>query len=92
MVAAASRPRAVPFLARIPEARDVRVSGDFTGWARAGIPLWDEGDGSWWTMLPLNPGVYEYRLVIDGEWSDHEEADVRVRNPFGSENCILIVK
>ena len=81
----------IEFVTKLPRASDVRVSGDFTGWGRAGIPLWDEGDGSWRTRLPLNPGVYEYRLVVDGDWADHEEAEVRVKNPFGGENCILTV-
>lgn len=85
------RTRSVPFVARLPRAQDVRVSGDFTGWTRAGVPLWDEGDGSWRTMLPLDPGVYQYRLVIDGDWADHEEAVHRVKNPLGGDNCILIV-
>lgn len=81
----------VPFFTQLPHAGDVRVTGDFTGWTLAGIPLWDDGDGSWWTMLPLSAGVYEYRMVIDGDWADHDEARVRVDNPFGGENCILTV-
>ena len=42
-------------------------------------------------MLPLSAGVYEYRMVIDGDWADHDEARVRVDNPYGGENCILTV-
>ena len=83
--------RSVPFFARLPLAGDVRVTGDFTGWTLAGIPLWNDGAGEWWTMLPLQAGVYEYRMVIDGDWADHDEARVRVGNPFGGENCILTV-
>lgn len=86
-----SRTRSVPFFAKVPHASDVRVTGDFTSWTKAGIPLWDEGQGSWSTMLPLKAGVYEYRMVIDGDWADHNEARVRVSNAFGSENCILTV-
>lgn len=72
-------------------AGDVRISGDFTGWGRRGIPLWHDGGGRWQTILSLDPGVYEYRLVVDGDWADHEEAKVRVTNAFGGENCILTV-
>jgi 1,4-alpha-glucan branching enzyme len=81
----------VPFFAKLPDANDVRITGDFTRWTMAGIPLWNDGHGSWTTMLPLKAGVYEYRMLIDGDWADHDEARVRVSNPFGGENCILTV-
>jgi hypothetical protein len=70
----------------------VRVTGEFTEWSLAGIPLWDEGGGSWHTVLSLDPGVYEYRMIIDGDWADHDEAGGRVVNPYGGENCILTVR
>ena len=84
--------RSIAFCTTVPRASDVRVTGDFTGWTLGGIPLWDEGDGSWRTLLSLDPGVYEYRMVIDGDWADHDEARVRVTNPYGGENCILTVR
>ena len=82
----------IAFRTTLPLASDVRVTGDFTGWSRGGIPLWDEGDGSWRTLLSLEPGVYEYRMVVDGDWADHDEALDRVDNPYGGENCILTVR
>jgi len=91
-MAKGTRTRSVRFFAKVLDANDVRITGDFTEWTRGGIPLWNDGDGSWRTMLSLNPGVYEYRMVIDGDWADHDEARVRVSNPFGGENCILTVQ
>ncbi len=87
-----TRRRFVAFSTSAPLASDVRITGDFTGWTLGGIPLWDEGDGSWRTLLSLYPGVYEYRMVIDGDWADHAEARDRMVNPYGGENCILIVR
>lgn len=84
--------REVPFFAKVLNAVDVRVSGDFTGWGRDGIRLWDDGAGSWRNVLSLKPGVYQYRLVINGDWADHVEAGARVTNPFGGENCVLTVR
>ena len=86
-----SDPRQVPIVVRAPEAKDVRVTGDFTLWAKRGIRLIHDGIGHWRTVLPLQPGRYQYRLLIDGDWRDHEAATERVANPFGSENCILKV-
>jgi 1,4-alpha-glucan branching enzyme len=70
---------------------EVTVTGDFTGWARAGIPLIFKGYGIWETSLLLAPGEYQYRLLVDGRWQDHPEARKRVPNPFGSQNCVLDV-
>jgi hypothetical protein len=86
-----ARTRSIAFRTTLSLASDVRITGDFTGWTLGGIPLWHEGDGSWRTVLSLHRGVYEYRMVIDGDWADHDEARVRVSNPYGGENCILTV-
>jgi 1,4-alpha-glucan branching enzyme len=84
-------PRRVSIVVTAPEAKDVRVTGDFTLWAKRGIRLSHDGSGRWRTVLPLGPGEYQYRLLVDGEWQDHEDATERVANPFGSENCVLKV-
>jgi len=83
--------RRVALVVKAPEAKEVRVSGDFTQWDRQGIRLSHDGKGQWRTILPLNPGEYQYRLLVDGQWKDHAEATERVANPFGSENCVLKV-
>jgi 1,4-alpha-glucan branching enzyme len=83
--------RPVPFFVDVPVARDVRVTGDFSRWSRSGVRLHNDGHGLWRTLLSLPPGVYEYRLLIDGEWADHPGARRRTRNPFGSQNCVMTV-
>jgi len=86
-----STQRPVAFFANAPEAGDVRVTGDFSGWSKAGIRLSNDGHGLWRTMLSLKQGVYQYRLLINGNWADHEEATIRVDNPYGTQNCVLTV-
>lgn len=86
-----SAARRVPFLARAEEAKDVRITGDFLRWGEEGIPLSHDGHGGWRTVLPLGPGCYQYRLLVDGEWRDHAEATERVANPYGTQNCVLKV-
>lgn len=73
------------------EATQVVVTGDFTGWSPEGVPLARGSQGEWHAILELAPGEYQYRLKIDGEWKDHSTAEKRVPNPFGSENCVLLV-
>jgi hypothetical protein len=81
----------VPLRIRLEGAREVVVTGDFTQWAKDKIRLTPAAGGEWFTLLELAPGEYQYRLIVDGVWRDHPEAARRVRNPFGTENCVLTV-
>ena len=83
--------RRIPFRVMATDAMEVRVTGDFTRWSREGIPLSHDGAGGWRTILSLDPGDYQYRLLVDGEWANPADATDRVANPFGSENCVLRV-
>lgn len=83
--------RSIPLLVRNSAAADVRVSGDFTGWSSEGIPLKKDSKGDWKATLQLEPGRYQYRLIVDGAWADHPEAAARIANPHGTENCVLEV-
>ena len=83
--------RRVPIIVKDTIAEEVRITGDFTDWVKGGIRLSHDGKNEWRTVLPLGPGRYQYRLVVDGQWKDHAEATERVANAFGSENCVLKV-
>src|SRR5579862_3653008 len=66
-----------------PKAHDGRIDGDFTGWSRTGIPLWDEGHGWGRTSRSSDPGADEYRPALDGDRADPEEAGHGVKNLNG---------
>lgn len=81
----------VRYSVRLPQADEVAITGDFTGWDPSGIPLHHGGTDEWYATLNLSPGIHEYRLRVDGEWCDDPAAVRRIRNPFGTENSVLIV-
>jgi 1,4-alpha-glucan branching enzyme len=87
---AASALKRVSFAATLAGAREVLLTGDFTQW-KAAVPLRKNPDGCWTAQLELAPGEYQYRLLVDGQWRDHAEAQRRIPNPFGTENCVLTV-
>lgn len=87
----APKARKVPFTVRIGGVREVILTGDFTGWSAEGIRLSKGLDDTWTVPLALAPGRYEYRLKVDGFWSDDPGAAERVPNPFGTENAVLRV-
>ena len=83
--------RAIPIEVHVQGAQKVAITGDFLQWAPQGVPLSYDGREIWRTALDLPPGEYQYRLIVDGAWRDHPEAAKRVPNPFGTENCVLVV-
>jgi hypothetical protein len=54
-------------------------------------PLCPEGDGRWAAKLILRRGKYEYRFIVDGQWTDDPLSRAYVSNPFGGLNGILVV-
>ena len=72
-----------------PEAKSVSLVGCFTGWEP--INLKKQKNGIWKGSIPLEPGAYEYRFVVDGQWLNDPNCNERVPNPFGDENCRRIV-
>ena len=89
-VAVAGKKR-VPIVVKLPHAREVVLTGDFTGWAKDRVRLFPSGPGEWGAQLDLPPGEYQYRLIVDGEWRDDPNGPKKVPNPFGTHNCVLIV-
>ena len=83
--------REVPFTVRAPGASEVLVTGDFTQWSREGIRLRKGPSDEWRTVLELEPGEYQYRLVIDGVWQEDPQNTKRVPNPYGGNNSVLRV-
>jgi 1,4-alpha-glucan branching enzyme len=76
------------FSFRAPGALSVQLLGDFTHWEKQPVHLKKESGGIWRASVRLEPGIYHYRFVVDGEWHDDPDCILRVANPFGSENMI----
>ena len=81
----------VTFSFTAPEAKTVMLAGDFTGWQEAPLELKKSKGGVWKKTVPLPPGRYEYRLLVDGQWQDDPQCPARESNPFGTENCVRVV-
>ncbi len=71
--------------------RNVAVAGTFNGW-QPEKPLVDKnGDGVYIGILLLEPGTYEYKFVIDGEWRLDDNNPNFAPNDFGSLNSVVVV-
>ena len=70
-------------------AKSVSVAGNFNDWRPGATEMVSVGDSRWLKQLVLAPGVYEYRLVVDGEWMPDPRASETSPNPFGGLNSVL---
>ncbi len=74
------------------KARQVAIAGDFNGWDPASTPLKRDANlGVWQTCVPVPPGRYRYRLVVDGHWVQDPYNSYVESNPFGELNNIVVV-
>ena len=84
-------PQKITFSYFAPQAGSVFVAGDFTRWEASPIRLVREQSGVWKTTVALQPGKYEYRLLVDGQWQNDPSCPELQPNEFGSANCVLSV-
>ena len=86
-----SRTQRVEFELHGPAAERVSLAGDFNNWDLDSLPMRKDARGTWKATVKLEPGRYEYRFCVDSIWHDDPNAQKRVDNPFGSQNCVKIV-
>jgi 1,4-alpha-glucan branching enzyme len=57
----------VTFALWAPWKKSVHLAGDFNSWQPQADPLAVDESGLWWIEKRLDPGVYGYQFVIDGD-------------------------
>jgi hypothetical protein len=84
-------PKKVEFIFRSPSAKSVELVGDFTDWENKPVEMMHSQDGFWFTVVPLGPGSYSYRFIVDGSWCNDPASFQCVPNPFGTQNAVVHV-
>lgn len=79
------------FVVQAAGAANVRLAGDFNNWNPDRTPMMPSGDGSFSVRLPLGPGRYRYRYVVDGYWMRDPANERLEANPFGEMNSVVEV-
>ena len=88
-VSAAQR-MVVEFRLAAPEAGSVSLVGDFNAW-RPVHQLRRVSDTVWSVSVALEPGVYDYGFIVDGETLRLDPLAPRVADGFGGESSRLAV-
>lgn len=74
-----------------PEATRVSLAGDFNAWNPDDCPLEKSPEGTWERAVVLPAGRHEYKFVVDGHWQEDPRCGERAPNPFGGENCVVML-
>ena len=80
----------VVFTLRAPGVSRVQLAGDFNAWVPDGNDM-RFLDGVWEIVIPLAPGTYRYRYVVDGRWQTDPLNETVEMSPFGGHNSVLVL-
>jgi 1,4-alpha-glucan branching enzyme len=69
----------------------VFLCGEFNSWNPEDTRMKRQKDGTYRAKLKLEPGEYQYKFVVDGQWQNDPEADGQIINEFGSANSVARV-
>jgi hypothetical protein len=73
------------------DAAVVVLTGTFNGWNQSQLLFGREGD-EWVCRVDLDPGVYQYKFVVDGDWLLDPSNPETVEDEAGNVNNVLEVK
>ncbi len=73
-------------------ADSIFLVGDFNAWSKSSHPLRQRSDGVWEVTLELDAGhEYQYRYLVNAtDWQNDWQADRYERNPYDSENSVVV--
>jgi len=73
-------------------AERVTLCGDFNNWSLDSISLAQGDDRAWSVTVPLTPGTYRYKFLLDGEtWENGPDADRLEDNAYGTQDSVIDV-
>lgn len=71
--------------------KTVQIGGSMNSWNPSQHYFQQKGD-RWEIDLDLEPGIYQYQLIANGNWFCDPDNPVKVDNGFGSYNSLLEVR
>ena len=81
--------RRVTFLFEADNPGEVILMGDFNHWNPKKHAMKNDGTGKWKKVVMLEPGRYEYKFLVDGEWKNDPRNSQTCWNCFGTQNSVL---
>ena len=83
--------RSVTFSCEDAPGREIFVAGSFCNWEPKYRLTDRDGSGKYSCRVLLEPGDYQYKFVVDGEWRLDAANPNFVPNDYGTLNSLLTV-
>ena len=75
-----------------PIAQSVQLVGDFSGWKPVkNLMVQEKENKIWKCIVPLDPGKYQYKFIVDGEWKIDPYNPEVVSGDVGVNNSLIVV-
>ena len=74
-----------------PDASLVVLTGTFNAWSQSQLLFAREGD-EWVCRVDLDPGVYQYKFIVDGDWTLDPSNPDTAEDEAGNVNNVIEVK
>jgi 1,4-alpha-glucan branching enzyme len=85
----ATKNKRVEFRIHAPGARQVLLSGTFNKWSETSDPMKKAEAGVWKKVKVLPAGRYEYKFIVDGEWTIDPLCSDTSPNGHGARNSVI---
>ncbi len=82
--------KGIVFTLQAPGAQHVQLAGDFNAWNPAESEM-ELRDGVWRKTIPLAPGRYRYRYVVDGRWQSDPLNPQVEPSPYGDYDSVVVL-
>lgn len=82
----------VEFTYSAPNANQVYLAGGFNRWEPTATPM-KKVDGEWKITLEFEPGIYQYKFVVNGnEWKQDPNNPAVIDDNYGGLNSVFVLK
>ncbi|MBN1899573.1 MAG: glycogen-binding domain-containing protein [Spirochaetes bacterium] len=75
-----------------PQAGSVNLAGSFNNWSMDSDPMEKDNTGFWVLKKKLESGSYQYKYVVDGNWTPDPMNSNTTDDGFGGVNSVIEVK
>jgi len=72
-------------------AKLVQIAGDFNNWVNEAMDCTNQQEGLWEKFVPLAPGRYRYKFIVDGEWTVDPQNGISEPNPYGGIDSVITI-
>ena len=80
----------ITFSIKAANATTVILAGSFNGWDQKSMKLKKGAGGVFSITIPMKAGKYQYKFIVDGNWTADPKAKKNTGPPYG--NSIIVVK